>query len=159
MNTLICYYSRSGKTQKIAKQIGLKINADLEEIKDNKNRAGIFGFINSGNEAYFRKTIPINELEKDPSRYDTIVIGTPIWANNMATPIRSFLRKYRSKLKKVAFFCTSLGSDPKPVFLAMEKLSAQKPIAVINITARDIKKMFHSEMVDKFVQEIKQTNK
>jgi menaquinone-dependent protoporphyrinogen IX oxidase len=159
MKVLIVYYSRSGKTRKIAKQIGLKINADLEEIKDNKNRAGIFGFINSGNEAYFKKTIPLNALEKDISQYDTVVIGTPVWASNIATPIRSFLREYQDKLNKVAFFCTSLGSDPKPVFLTMEELSARKPIAVINITTRDMKRMFHLEMVDKFVQDIKQANK
>jgi menaquinone-dependent protoporphyrinogen IX oxidase len=159
MNTLIVYYSRSGRTRKIANQSGLKIKSDIEEIKDKKNRSGIFGFINSGNEAHLKKTIPIDELEKDPSQYETVIIGTPIWANTLSTPIRSFLKEYQQKLKRVAFFCTSMGSDPKPVFLAMEKLAAQKPITVINITARDIKRMFHLEMVDKFVQDIKQANK
>jgi flavodoxin len=158
MNTLIVYYSRSGRTRKIAKQIAVKIKSDLEEIRDNKNRSGIFGFINSGNEAYLKKTLPIDELENDPSQYETVIVGTPIWASTLSTPIRSFLKEYHHKLKRVAFFCTSMGSDPKPVFLAMEKLAAQKPIAVINITARDIKRMFHLEMVDKFVQDLKQAN-
>lgn len=158
MNTLIVYYSRSGRTRKIASQISLKIKADLEEIKDNKNRAGIFGFINSGNEAYLKKIISIGKLGIDPSQYDTVIIGTPIWANTLSSPTRSFLKEYQQKLKRVAFFCTSMGSDPKPVFLAMEKLAAQKPIAVINITARDIKKMFHLEMLDKFVRDVKQAN-
>ncbi len=155
MKTLIVYYSRSGRTRKIAKQIGVKLKADLDEIQDNKNRAGIFGFITSGNEAYLRRAAPINKLNRDPAQYDTVIIGTPIWANNISTPIRSFFKEYQEKLKNVAFFCTSIGSNPKPVFLAMEKMATQKPITVMNITARDIRRQFYNELVDEFVKKIK----
>ncbi len=155
MKTLIVYYSRSGRTRKIAKQMGVRLNADLGEIQDNKNRTGIFGFIASGNEAYLRRVAPINRLNRDPAQYDTVIIGTPIWANNMSTPIRSFFKEYQEKLKNVAFFCTSIGSNPKPVFLAMEKMATRKPITVMNITARDIRRQFYIEMVDEFVKKIK----
>jgi len=155
MKILIVYYSRSGKTRKIAKQMGVRLNADLDEIQDNKNRAGMFGFIASGNEAYLRRVSPINKLDRDPVQYDIVIIGTPIWANNMSTPIRSFFKEYQEKLKNVAFFCTSIGSNPKPVFLTMEKMSTRKPITIMNITARDIRRQFYIEMVDKFVKKIK----
>jgi len=156
MKTLIVYYSRSGRTDKIAKQLALKINADLEEIKDKKNRSGIFGFISSGNEAHMHINTPIDELEKIPNDYDITIIGTPIWANNISTPIRSFLKDYKEGLKDIAFFCTSMGSNPKPVFKSMEKITGRKPATVMNVTARDIRKHYHIEMIDDFVKKIKQ---
>lgn len=159
MKTLIVYYSRSGQTHKIAKQLALKINADLEEIKDKKNRSGIFGFISSGNEAHMRVNTPIDELEKNPDAYDITIIGTPIWANNVSTPIRSFLKDYKTSLKDIAFFCTSMGSDPKPVFKSMEKIIDRKPATVLNVTSRDIRKQYHIEMIDDFVKKIKQYQK
>jgi len=63
------------------------------------------------------------------------------------------------KEKEVAFYCTSLGSDPKPVFKEMENMIIKKPITVMNITARDIKNQYHVEMVDNFVKEIKKHGK
>jgi len=156
MKTMIVYYySRTGRTAKIANQIGMEISVDLQEIRDYKNRSGIFGFIASGNEAHLKKVIKIKELDKNPDNYDIAIIGTPIWANKVSTPVRSFLSEYHSRLRDVAFYCTSLGSDPKPVFAEMEKILNKKPITVMNITARDIKNQYHLEMVDNFVQEIK----
>lgn len=159
MKILITYYSRSGKTEKIAEQVALKINAELQKISDQKNRAGIFGFISSGNEAYLKQTTTIDKLEKDPANFDLIIIGTPVWAGNVSSPVRSFLKEYNSKFKKVAFFCTSMGSDPGPIFSAMEKLATQKPLAVMNVTARDMKKHFQKELIADFVALIgKQSN-
>ncbi|MDD2352283.1 MAG: flavodoxin domain-containing protein [Candidatus Caldatribacteriota bacterium] len=161
MKVLIVYYSRTGKTENIARQIGVKINAELQEIKDYKKRNGIIGFITSGNEAHLKKTIEIKDMEKEPDNYEIVIIGTPIWANNISTPIRSFLGKHHPMLKEkeVAFYCTSLGSDPKPVFKEMENMIIKKPITVMNITARDIKNQYHVEMVDNFVKEIKKHGK
>jgi flavodoxin len=155
MKTLIVYYSRSGRTRKIAEQISLKLKAEIEEIRDHRNRKGIFGFITSGNEAYLGRVPIIDKLKQDPAHYDVVVIGTPIWANHISTPVQSFLQEYKDNLKKVAFFCTSMGSDPKPVFTNMRKIIAQDPIVIINITTRDIRHQYHIEMVDEFVQKIK----
>lgn len=157
MKILIVYYSRSGKTREIAEQLHSKLKGEIEEINDNKNRKGIIGFIASGNEAYLRRMPTIDMVKKDPEQYDVVIIGTPIWAGNISPPARSFIKEYKEKMKKVAFFCTSMGSDPEPVFMAMEKITAQKPMATMNITGRDIKKQYHIEKIDKFIQKIKQS--
>ena len=155
MKILIVYYSRSGNTKNIAQIIGSKLNADLEEVIDNKRRKGLVGFIISGNEAHLQKIIPIEKLTKDPALYDLVIIGTPIWANNISTPIRSFIKEYQEKIKKAAFFCTSLGSDPKNVFLGMERILNQKPVATVNFTNRDIKKQYHRQLIEEFVKNIR----
>lgn len=156
MKMLIVYYSRSGKTRKIAELMGEKFKAEVEQIIDNKNRKGLLGFLVSGNEAYLQKNITIQKLTRDPSQYDVIVIGTPIWAGHMSTPVKSFCQEYREKIPKYAFFTTSLGSNPGNIFLAAERITGQKPIAVMNFTNRDIKKQYHLEMIDEFINNIRE---
>lgn len=52
MKALVVYYSRSNKTCEIAERISSRIQADLAEINERRNRRGIMGFITSGNDAY-----------------------------------------------------------------------------------------------------------
>lgn len=155
MKVLIVYYSRSGKTRNIAELIHSKLNSDLEQVTDNKNRGGIFGFFVSGNEAYLKKKIHIDNLKYEPENYELIIVGTPIWAGNISSPIRSFLLEYQNKIKEVAFFCTSMGSDPKTASGEIKKITGQEAIAILNITSRDLKNKFFIEMVDGFVDGIK----
>ena len=156
MRTLVVYYSRSGNTKNIAEMIGKQLGSDLEGIIDHKNRKGLLGFLASGNEAYLQRRIPIEKLKKDPSQYDLIIIGTPIWAGNISTPVSSFLKDYREIIEKFAFFSTGMGSDPQKTFLTLEKIMPHKPVAEVNIGYQDIKKQYHLKMIDKFVTSIKQ---
>ena len=159
MKVLIVYYSRSGQTRNIAEVIAKKLGAELEEIVDHRNRKGLLGFFTSGNEAHLKKVIPIERLKNEPAQYDLIIVGTPIWAGNLSTPIRSFLMEYRVQITKLAFYTICLGSDPQNVFLEAEEIVSQKPIALMNISYRNIKKQNHLEMVDTFVKNIKQNLK
>ena len=159
MRVLIVYYSRSGKTRGFAEVIAEKLGAELEEIVDHRNRNGLFRFLSSGNEAYLKKVIPIERLEKDLSQYDLIIVGTPIWAGNLSSPVRSFLREYKEKFPRIAFFAICLGSDPQNIFLEAEEIVGKKPLALMHITRRDIKKQLDLELVDAFVKNIKQNLK
>lgn len=155
MKSLVVYYSRSGNTRKVADIIGKKLGSDMEEIIDNKNRRGMLGFLTSGNEAHLKKIIPIEDIKSDLSQYDLIIVGTPIWAGNISTPIYSFLHKYKEKIIKFAFFSTSMGTDPQKNFFSIEKIVSQKPIAVANITTHALKRGYHQDLIDKFVKDIK----
>ena len=159
MKVLIVYYSRSGKTRNIAEVIAKKLGAELEGIVDHKNRKGLLGFITSGNEAHLKRVIPIERLKNEPKQYDLIIIGTPIWAGSLSSPVRSFLMEYKEVLPKLAFFTTCLGSDQQNVLLEMEEMIHQKPVAVMSITYRDAKKQFVSELVNTFIQNIEQNLK
>ena len=159
MKLLIVYYSRSGQTRKIAELMGSKLKADIEEIHDHKSRKGVLGFIASGNEAYLRKMPAIDPLKKDPTQYDLVIVGTPIWAGNPSTPVRTFLKEHRDKLKQAAFFCTSMGSEPGQVFAMMEKILNQKPVECLNIATRDFRNKLCPERVEEFAQRIKKSAK
>ena len=54
MRVLVVYYSRTGNTRFVAEAVAQSLEADIEEIKDGKNRMGIFGFLRCGYEAIFK---------------------------------------------------------------------------------------------------------
>ena len=52
MKVLVVYYSRTGNTRFVAETIAQSLEADIEEIKDRKNRMGIFGFLRADMKPY-----------------------------------------------------------------------------------------------------------
>ena len=98
MKTLVVYYSRSNVTRKIAEMIREKLDCDIEEITDAGKYGGKIGYMKGGFDATTGKTTKINEITKNPSDYDLVIVGTPIWASNMATPVYSYLIKYSDQI-------------------------------------------------------------
>ena len=159
MKTLVVFYSRTGITKEIAVRISEELDCDIEEIFDIKSRKGIFGYIKSAIESIFKKMPKIKETKVDPSNYDFVIIGTPVWAENMASPVRSYLFQNNDCLNRVAFFCTMLSRDSKKVFLGMERLSEFNPLACLALTNNEIKQEKHIKKVKEFIKEIKKNYK
>ena len=78
MKALVVYYSRKGRTKKVAETISNIISCDIEEIADTKDRTGLLGYIHSGRQAMKKKLTAIKNTEKEPSKYDLVIIGTPV---------------------------------------------------------------------------------
>ena len=94
MKTLVIYYSRTGTTRTVAKQITQKLNCDSEEIIDEKNRKGVLGFLLASRDTILNKLTTIKKINSALSAYDLIIIGGPVWVGNMSVPIRTFISHY-----------------------------------------------------------------
>ncbi|MDD5013800.1 MAG: hypothetical protein PHW73_01695 [Atribacterota bacterium] len=156
MKILLAFYSRSGKTKKIAEAISETLKCDKEEIFDTKNRKGIPGFLSAGNDAYSKRLTAIKEIKNNPSLYDLVIIGTPIWSSNISTPIRTYLSLYKEDFEKVAFFCTRLGSDSKKVFDDMKNISQKIPLALLELTSREVARDQYIHKVKEFIENFKE---
>ena len=66
-----------------------------------------------GNRDHPNKEVELQRIDHDPSKYDLIFIGTPVWAWAPAPPIYTFLKRFRFKGKKVAIFACSEGERGK----------------------------------------------
>ncbi len=157
MKTLTVFYSRTGNTKKIAQEAAKLVQGDIEEIIDEKNRNGLLGWLISGMDAILKKYTSIKQIKKNPSQYDMVIIGTPIWATNISTPIRTYIHNYKDDFKNVAFFCTSDGDRPKDtlkMFKDMENLCSKKPVALASFSERDVKANSF-EKINEFVEKIK----
>ena len=159
MKTLVVFYSMIGMTKEIAVHISEELDCDIEEIFDVKTRKGIFGFIKSGFESVFRIMPKIKKAELNPEKYDLTIIGTPIWAGNMASPVRAYIFQNNENIDKVAFFCTMQGNDDKKTFLEMEIVSDNKPLACLALTDSEIKQEKHIKKIKEFIKKIKASGK
>ena len=114
--TLVAYFSASGTTAKVAKNLAEAAGADLYEIKpavpytqadlnwmDKKSRSSV-----EMNDKSSRPALA--DKDADISAYDTILLGFPIWWYVAPTIINSFLESYDFSGKKIVLFATSGGS-------------------------------------------------
>ena len=155
MNFLLIFYSRTGKTKKIAELISNNLNCEYEEIIDTKKRTGfIIGFLKCGYAATREKLTTIKEVQKNPKFYDLIILGTPIWNKKMTPAIRTYISDNKINFKNVAFFCTEGGKGGPQAFESMAELCEKEPISTLEITKKEIKKGIHLEKINGFIQEI-----
>ena len=153
MKTLIAYYSRTGVTAEVAKDLQKEFSAEVEEIKDIKNRSGIIGWIKSCYDAIRGIPAKIKPIEKDPTEYDTVIIGTPVWASTMANPILTYITENKTKFKNVAFFCTCGSSGYNKTLAKMEEVAAKEPLETLFLTKSDIKS--HDTKLESYANKIK----
>jgi flavodoxin len=169
-SVLVVFYSRTGTTKKVVEFIfdnllnKCNIKCDIEEIIDTKKRDGVLGYLLSGRDSILKKLTVIKKIKKNPASYDIVIVGTPVWAFNVSTPIRTYLsqnKKHFKKIKKgVAFFCTYDNSGSKRVFREMEILSGKRPIALLELKKKEVVEETYTKKVERFIDEIlkKQTN-
>lgn len=136
--TLIVYYSRTGITKKVAEAIKEQLDCDIEEIVSIKNRAGIMGYITSGREATQKTLAEIMPATKNPSDYDLVIIGTPVWGWNISSPIRTYLENYKEGFKNISAFCTMGGDGDKQSFKEIEKICDKKLVANLAIKTKAV---------------------
>ena len=137
MKTLVVYYSRTQNTAKVAKLIKEELNADIEEIKPVKGYGGPIGYARGGVESSRGKTPKLEKTTKDPSDYDLTIIGTPVWAFTMASPVLTYLRENKDKFNDVAFFTTAGSSGMESTLENMEKES-KTPLKTVYLTKIDM---------------------
>ncbi|MDD5828402.1 MAG: flavodoxin [Lachnospira sp.] len=138
-NVLVAYFSASGVTKNAAEKVAKAAKADLYEIEpkehytkkdldwmDKKSRSSV-----EMNNPDSRPEI--NGKVADMSKYDTVVIGFPIWWYTAPTNIKTFLEGYDFSGKKIALFATSGGSgfgktvnDLKPCVAASAEFVSEK---------------------------------
>ncbi|MBR2519305.1 MAG: NAD(P)H-dependent oxidoreductase [Selenomonadaceae bacterium] len=115
MKTLVAYFSASGSTRKLAKNLAEILGADAYEIKpattytgkdlnwnDSKSRSSV--------EMADKNSRPELAETADVSAYDTIFLGFPIWWYVAPHIINSFLESADFAGKTIVVFATSGGS-------------------------------------------------
>ena len=130
--TLVAYFSASGVTESIAKELAQTLNADLHEIvpverytdtdlnwMDKKSRSTL-----EMNDPASRPAIAPTAL--DISGYDNILLGFPVWWYVEPRIVDTFLDSYDFTGKNIIPFATSGGSSIKK---SEDSLKAHCPVA------------------------------
>ncbi len=125
MKILIVYYSLTGNTKFIAEIIKNALNADILPLKPKKelNPEGGMKFFWGGYQAIMKKKPKLEDFDINPEEYDLIFIGTPVWAWRYSPPIRSFLKQFNLKNKKVAIWMCYAGNADKALMRFKETIA------------------------------------
>lgn len=114
--TLVAYFSATGTTEAVAKDVAQATGGTLYEIKPEvKYTAEDLDWTvktsRSSVEMQDKSSRPaiVKDLE-DVSKYETIYVGFPVWWYTAPTIINTFLEAYDFSGKTVIFFATSGGS-------------------------------------------------
>lgn len=155
MSILVVYYTRTGNTRQIAKEIASKLNADLEEIIDKAKRSGIIGWLRSGYQAIRERLTEIEEMEKDPKDYDIIILGTPNWAGRLTPAIRTYIKRYSDRFNKLAYFITLGGRKGDELIDSIGEFCGKEPIATMQISQKEVKEDNYKGKISEFIHAIK----
>ncbi len=154
-NILVVYYSLSGNTQLIARQLARACKADLDPIVDVNPRKHMTGYLRSAYEAALHKPGAIQRAKHDPAFYDLVVIGTPVWSWNMASPVRTYLQRHGRQLRRVAYFCTYGGAGQDKVLNDMAQLCGRPALDTLALCDKDITTTRHRDALTRFAQRLK----
>ncbi len=154
MKTLVVYYTRTGYTKIVAESVAKGLDCDIEEIVDNKKRNGFIGSAGAYLSPVNKKTT-IEEIKADLRKYDTVIVGTPIWWYTISPAAREFITKNKSKIDDMALFYTC-GKDTRiNVEADVTDLFGKSPSANVGIESETIKNKTFEKKVDSFVMELK----
>lgn len=116
MRTLVAYFSATGTTESVAKDLADVTGGTLYEIKPevrytdadldwhNRNSRSSLEMIDKNSRPAIIKNL------KDAGSYDCIFIGFPVWWYTAPTIINTFIEAYGFEGKTVILFATSGGS-------------------------------------------------
>ena len=111
---LVVYYSLTETTAKLAKRIADETGADLFRLECKVPYSKNMNECDRESKADIKNRVH-RELASVPdlSGYDVVFVGTPVWSDDMANPVETFLLQADLRGKTVVPFCTywSSGRD------------------------------------------------
>lgn len=124
---LVTYFSATGRTERVAKEIAKALDADLFAIQpiepyeqkdlnfmDSKARSSI-----EMNNSTSRPAI--KEIPSGIKEYDTLILGFPVWWYTAPRIINSFIESVDLKGKDIFMFVTSGGSTAEKAWKDLQK--------------------------------------
>jgi len=151
---LVAYYSWTGNTAKVARLIAETLSADVEEIHEATPRGGLLAFPAAVVASVLKKSSPIMPATKNVADYDVVLLGCPVWASNMATPMRTYIMRENPGIRHMAFFCTLGGSGGKAALARMAALCGRTSLADLIVEQPALASGIWRELTENFARQI-----
>ncbi len=149
MKYILCvYYSRTGHTEALMKEIAQAVGAELVKLDDGINRKGPIGWLRSGMQAMARHIPPVKKprTQRPLRDYGLVILGTPVWAGRCSSPMRSFLLEYGPELRQVAYVITRASENRyEEVFDQMDLYITRPRTQTVSICPQNVGSQFWKE--------------
>ena len=145
----------------VAKTLAERISADVLEIRPEKAYPdkGVRKFLWGGKSAVMAETPKLMPYTFKTQNYDRVILGFPVWASNIAPPIRTFVNDNKNSLhdKQIAAFACQSGNGDEKAFAKLEGvLAGNKLIAtMILIDPKDKPSVENERKIKEFVEKVR----
>lgn len=162
MKTAVVYYSMSGNTAAVAEKLAEALGADRVEIRPEKAYPdrGVRKFLWGGKSAVMAETPNLQPYDFRAEEYDRIVIGFPVWASNIAPPVRTFAQENRDALKdkRIAAFACQSGNGAEKAFRKLAEVLGRDSVSpvLILIDPKAKPKAEKEQRIREFIRELQE---
>jgi flavodoxin len=136
---LIACYSLSGNTQRVARDLAARLDADVLELRELTDRGGVLGYLGAAFDSLRARSGMLGHLESCAGDYPLTIIGSPIWAGKITPAVRTYLTTIRGSVRQVAFFTTSGSTDIARVAPGMARLAGAEVLATAGFTSAELR--------------------
>ncbi|MBL28436.1 MAG: flavodoxin [Rhodospirillaceae bacterium] len=152
---LVVYYSLGGTTKRVASALAKLTGADIEVVQEVRPRYRTpWGYFRCILDSLRKRHAPIEPLHHDPAAYDVVVVGTPVWADHISSPIRTLLADRMAGAKRIAAFCTLMGPKAEIAFAEITTLCGQPPNPLTSFREKDVESGSASEAIHALAREV-----
>ncbi len=152
MKTLVTYYSRTGQTSRIAKEIAKRCDAHLDPIHPQQRGGPLLASWRYTWQALTKAAPPIHRPGRNPANYDLVVIGVPISRAGLAPPVRTYVRDYAGRIQQIAFFCAEGDGVDASGFAELSRLCGKKPVATFTVARKSQPSITSRKKLNDFVE-------
>ena len=141
LNACVVFYSYTGVTRGVAERIRNACGCDLVEVKTLTEYSTFTAYTTGVLHSRRGVCDPILPDRIDVSRYDLLVIGTPVWAWKPAPAINAAVRALSGcEGKRAVIFCTNCGQPGEALPLLEAALAARgiEVAAAVSLTQEEM---------------------
>ncbi len=144
--SLILFYSFEGNTKRVGEFLADRLNLPVEEIKPVKDlpSKGFSKYFWGGSQVIMNKKPELRPLNANLDDYDTVFLGSPIWAGTFAPPIKTLLEDGKLKGKRVFFYYSHDGGPGKASIKIKEAVNINNEL-ISSYGLTNIKNNFEGE--------------
>ncbi|WP_411881885.1 flavodoxin family protein [Polaromonas sp. YR568] len=135
---LIVCYSNTGTSRRVADLLASQFKWPRGEVRESRSRAGAAGMLRCVADSLFKRHPAISYVGPDPRSFGTVVLIAPIWAAELAGPMRSFVRDHAPSLQRVAVVSVMGGNGATNAFAEVDRILGRPPILSTSFTAREV---------------------
>jgi flavodoxin len=136
MKALIVYYSFTHNNEMLADELRSLISADVCKIEEVKKRTGFTILL----DLLLRRTPKLKEFHLTQGLYDHCIFIAPIWAGQVASPMKSFLLQEKRNIGMYSFLtlCGGVQGQNQKISRQLSTLVGHDALHVIELTLTDL---------------------
>ncbi|MCW5668302.1 MAG: flavodoxin [Hydrogenophaga sp.] len=136
-NVLVVVYSYTGTSLGVARLMCGQQNWTLGTVVETRPRRGAWGTWRCVLDSLLHRHPPIRYEGPAPGDFGTVVLVSPIWALQLAGPMRSFVVRERARLPDVAVVSVMGSRGAANAVAEIADLLGRTPLMATAVTARE----------------------